>query len=294
MKKISACPRWLSLSDDRRSFVFEPERAAIVRMIFELSIGGLGSYAIAERLNRQGVRPFGPSTTWDNTTVDSMLRNRATLGEFQPKSWAGGHKRGIPIGLPLANYYPAVIDEATFQAAQAARRRHLASGRGRKGNNYANLFTGIATCSYCSSPIKIRNSSNPTAKTMVCEQVLDGTSCVRNAWSYKNFEASVLHFLVHPALMQQIQADQKKVLGDIVCRIRELGEDEDYDLRTDIALMLRNVVAELRLANAGRKSLTSEPGAMIRRDNRERYFELKLWNGPSYIGLPVPLTTVSR
>jgi hypothetical protein len=54
MKKISACPSWLDLSEDRRSFVFVPQKAQIVREIFALSIGGLGSYAIADRLNRKG------------------------------------------------------------------------------------------------------------------------------------------------------------------------------------------------------------------------------------------------
>src|SRR5258706_15159827 len=60
MKKISACPSWLKLSEDRYSFVFVPDRAEIVRKIFELSIGGLGSYSIANHLNRQNVPPFGP------------------------------------------------------------------------------------------------------------------------------------------------------------------------------------------------------------------------------------------
>jgi hypothetical protein len=60
MKKISACPSWLNLSEDRRSFIFLPDRAEVVKKIFELSIGGLGSYAIANVLNKQKVPPFGP------------------------------------------------------------------------------------------------------------------------------------------------------------------------------------------------------------------------------------------
>jgi len=72
-----------------------------------------------------------------------MLRNRATVGEHQPRSYVGGSKKGTPIGDPISAYYPPVIDEATFQAAQEARRRNLLTGRGRKGNNIANLFTGL-------------------------------------------------------------------------------------------------------------------------------------------------------
>jgi hypothetical protein len=50
LKKISACPGWLDLSEDRRSFVCVPGKAEIMRKIFELSIGGLGSYSIANHV----------------------------------------------------------------------------------------------------------------------------------------------------------------------------------------------------------------------------------------------------
>ena len=50
-KKLSACPAWLGLTEDKTSFVFLPDRAATVRMIYELSIAGLGGYTIAKQLN---------------------------------------------------------------------------------------------------------------------------------------------------------------------------------------------------------------------------------------------------
>jgi hypothetical protein len=43
-------------------------------------------------------------------------------------------------------YYPAVVDVPTFQAAQVARQRNLAIGRGRKGHDITNIFTGLTTC----------------------------------------------------------------------------------------------------------------------------------------------------
>lgn len=286
MKKISACPSWLDLSEDRRSFVFVPEKADIVRKIFELSIGGLGSYAIADRLNRQNVPPFGPSPKWDNTTVDSMLRNRATFGEYQPKSWAGGSKKGVPNGSPISGYYPAVVDEATFQAAQVARQRHLASGRGRKGNNFANLFTGLTTCAYCGGVVKFH--SHNESKSLICEQVLSDSGCIRTAWSYGNFESSVLYFLVHPALAERLTGDQQRIMVELVTRIRQLSGPETYDLRAEIASILKQVISQLKLASAGSQPMPTLPDALIRRDNPERFFEIKLWDRPSYVGIPIP------
>jgi len=283
MKKISACPGWLELSEDRRSFIFLPDRANILKKIFELSIGGLGSYAIANVLNQQKVPPFGPSPTWDHTTIDSMLRNRATLGEHQPRSWAGGNKKGVPIGQPIAGYYPPVVDAATFEAAQIARKRNLASGRGRKGKNFTNIFKGLTTCFYCSSPVKFH--SNGQAKSLICERVIDGNGCVRAGWSYENFESSILHFLIHPSLVELVHGDSHTAILELKRRVRS-GTDRFGD-RFEIASLLKRTVLELRVASAGLAPMPTLQDALIRRDSRERRFEICLQNGPTYVGDPV-------
>jgi len=285
MKKISACPGWLKLSEDRCSFIFLPDRAEIVRKIFELSIGGLGSYSIANHLDRQGVPAFGPSTSWDHTTIDSMLRNRATVGEHQPKSYAGGSKKGVPVGAPILGYYPAVVDEATFQAAQLARRRNLAIGRGRKGHNITNIFTGLTTCAYCASPVKFHSNGN--SKSLICTQVLNGTGCIRAAWSYRNFESSVLHFLTHPALVEGLKDERRRIMVELVGHTRQLSGVDTYDARFGIASILKHALSELKVASAGSDPTPTLPDALIRRDNPDRFFEIKLWNGPLYVGIPI-------
>jgi hypothetical protein len=285
MKKISACPSWLDLSEDRRSFVFVPEKAQIVREIFALSIGGLGSYAIADRLNRKGVPPFGQSPTWDHTTIDGMLRSRATIGEYQPKSWSGGSKKGVPVGAPISNYYPAVIDEATFQAAQVSRQRNLVTGRGRKGNNVANIFTGLTTCAYCGGPVKFH--SNGDSKSLICAQVIENTGCIRVAWSYRNFESSVLSFLAHPALIECFRGEGQKILAELVARIKQLHRPETYDLRLEIAALSKQMISELKVASAGAEPTPTLPEALVHRDHSERFFEVFLSDGRRYLGLPV-------
>jgi len=285
MKKISACPGWLKLSEDRCSFIFLPDRAEIVRKIFELSIGGLGSYSIANHLNRRNVPAFGPSASWDHTTIDSMLRNRATVGEHQPKSYAGGNKKGVPMGAVIPGYYPAVVDEATFEAAQLARRRNLAVGRGRKGHNITNIFTGLTTCAYCAGAIKFHSNGN--SKSLICTQVLNGTGCIRAAWSYKNFESSVLHFLAHPALIEGLKDEKRKMMVELVEHTRQLSGLDTYDARFGIASILKHALSELKVANAGSDPTPTLPDALIRRDNPNRFFEIKLWNGPLYVGTPI-------
>jgi hypothetical protein len=283
-KKISACPSWLELSEDRRSFVYLEDRAEIVRKIFELSIGGLGSYAITNFLEKQGIPPFGSSQKWDHTTIDSMLRNRAVLGEYQPKSYAGGRSKGIPTGPPVPDYYPAVIDEDTFQKAQAARQQNLMTSRGRKGNDLANLFGGLTTCAYCGSEVRFL-SSHPY-KSLVCAKVLDENGCTKTAWSYQDFEANVLQFLAHPALLDSAEPSRKDELRSLVGDIVRLGDDGDpYVLRYSIALSLRKIVTRLTLSSSGATPGNRLADAAVRRDVKGRFYELRLWDSAIYKGI---------
>ena len=214
-----------------------------------------------------------------------MLRNRATFGAYQPKSWAGGSKKGVPSGPPIFGYYSAVIDESMFHV-QVARQRHLTSGRGSKGNNFANIFTGLTTCAYCASPVRFHSKND--SKSLICSQVLGGTGCIRAAWSYKNFENSVLFFLAHPALTECLDEDKQKAMAELIDRIKQLSGSNDYDVRLEIASLLKQVVSELKFANSGSQPMRTLPGALIRRDNPERLFEIKLWDGPKFIGIPIP------
>ena len=137
IKKIRNAPGWLGLTDDRTAFVFLPDRAEIVRQIFELSIAGLGGYTIAKLLNAKAVPAFGTSKKWDQSTIHNMLSSRATIGEYQKKHVVEGEE--VPVGEPIPNYYPPVIDNKTFEAAQLARRENLSTRRVRKGCKMSGL-----------------------------------------------------------------------------------------------------------------------------------------------------------
>jgi Recombinase len=286
-KKISACPSWLSLSEDRRNFVFLPDRAEVVRKIFELAIGGMGSYAIANYLDERNIPAFGRSPSWDHTTIDNMLRSRATFGEYQPRSYAGGSSKGVPTGRAVSDYYPAVIDEVTFAAAQAARRQNLSSRRGRKGNDFASLFNELITCAYCSKEVKYH--SNGHVKTLVCSTVLDESGCTRTAWTYRDFEVKVLAFLAHPALRELVEVGQNAALEELVELIEQLSVDSDrsYSTRVNMAVLLRKIVSTLNVASAGMEPRQRMSEALVQRDLPGRYFEIQLWGDRLYKSISI-------
>ena len=282
-RKISTPPGWLGVSEDRTSFIFLPDRASIVRRVFELSIAGLGGYTIAKHLNAENVPAFGRSKKWDQSTIHNMLTSRATVGEHQPKTFING--KGEPIGCPIPGYYPAVIDEYLFRAAQDARRKHLASGRGRKGRLITNLFSGLTTCFYCGSEVWFHSNGNK--KSLMCAAVYEGRGCHRRAWSYGNFEASFFNMVKRLGTDPTICEEERKVLVDLGSQIDQLAGTEVYNARLHVSMTLKHFVSELKLACAGPAPKIQKSLARIRRDEPDRFFSFAFCGGIIRVGHPI-------
>lgn len=277
-KKIKKAPGWLGLSKDRTSFVYIPERAEIVRQIFELSIAGLGGYTIAKLMNSKNVPAFGTSKRWDQSTIHNMLSSRAAIGEYQRKQTIDGKE--YPIGDPVPGYYPPVIDESLFQAAQEARQRNLATGRGRKGRFITNLFAGLPTCSYCERPVKFHSSG--AAKSLICESVLDRAGCFRFGWAYGDFENSFFEFVNQNEALPNFSEQLVKLrIG-----VQEQSQDDIYNTRAEITRIVRAGVLKLTIASAGMPPPSSRADGPIRRNHPKRCFTAIFADGSSRTGYP--------
>jgi hypothetical protein len=270
-KKITACPGWLALTHERTSFVLVPERTKVVRDIFELSISGLGGYSIAKLLNERQVPAFGPSGRWDQSTIHNMLSSRAPIGEYQPSKYVNNKPR--PIGEPIPDYYPAVIDERTFDAAQRAREKNLAYGRGRKGRFVTNIFAGLPTCLYCGSPIEFR--SNGPDKSLMCSRLLNGLACFRNAWTCRNLETAFFDFIHRCVQSPDIEMAERDSLCELRTRVEQLTGPNLYEARMALSIALRRTVEELKLASAGPNPTASRSDAKIKRNVPGRYFVIR-------------------
>ncbi|MCK1516129.1 recombinase family protein [Bradyrhizobium sp. 190] len=282
-KKIRNAPGWLGLTDDRTEFVYLPDRAEVVRQIFQLSIGGLGGYTIAKLLNAKEVPAFGTSRKWDQSTIHNMLSSRATIGEYQRKQVIEGKE--CSVGEPVPNYYPAVIDKETFEAAQEARRENLSSRRGRKGLHITNVFAGLPTCLHCGSKVKLHNGP---VKSLICKRILERETCLRFKWSYGNFETAFFAFL-----------ERSEISPEFRCQLQQLragiGRDDQgeiYQARVAIAQYIKSSVAKLTIAFAGSAIQAEERNGNIRPDHPNRYFVAELSDGTSHIGYPINLPKV--
>ena len=283
--KLMGCPAWLGLSEDRMSFVFLADRAEVVRKIFEMSARGLGGYTIAKQLNADKVPAFGPSPKWDQSTIHYMLTNRATFGELGPSRVRDGNEFSDEI---IANYYPPVIEEDLFIAAQDARRKNLGSGRGRKGRLITNLFASIPTCAYCAKRVRFYNSSND--KSFICSTVLERRGCYRVGWSYQCFEDSFFKFVAELEIEQSVRQSERQTLSALKTLLPGIHGPDVYTARLNIATVLKAGVSGIKIASAGAAPVQGRPDARIRRDGPGRYFEIEFRGGESaHTVFPAPV-----
>jgi DNA invertase Pin-like site-specific DNA recombinase len=138
-------PGWLRVDADGKPELI-PERAAVVRRIFDMAIDGKGVEAIVKRLTADKVPPMGYADAWNKTYVHNLLTGRQVLGEVQPGVClrdAEGREVRQAEGAAIAGHYPAAIeDEGTWLRAQAA----LASRKRQKGrppSGTVNVFKGL-------------------------------------------------------------------------------------------------------------------------------------------------------
>ncbi|MGF6311914.1 DNA invertase Pin-like site-specific DNA recombinase [Bradyrhizobium sp. i1.8.4] len=206
LKKLTArCPSWLRLTRDRMDFEVVEDRAAVVRRIFDEAASGIGTFTIVRRLNEEGVPTFMGKGGWQNSTVNKVLSSAAAIGTFQPNRMEGGKR--TPDGDPIRNYFPRIVSQPVFEAAQRGRLERKTkpdkeTGKkgsgGPKGKHFANLFSKLAVCDYCSEPMHYQNKGQPPKGRayLVCSNALRKDGCeMTGRWRYDQFESTFLSFV---------------------------------------------------------------------------------------------------
>ncbi len=192
-EKITAlCPAWMELSEDRSEFILIPERCKAVELIFRKKLAGKGADRIAKELNTNPDIWKPPKSNknktggWRGSYINKILRNRAVIGEFQPRS------KGQPVGDPIPDYFPPAIDEDLFYQVQAhlqANARKNGNGGGRTGK-VSNLFTHIVKCGLCGAPMHYIDKGKPPKgrKYLVCDASRRLKTCSAKPVRYDEFE----------------------------------------------------------------------------------------------------------
>lgn len=190
-------PAWLEVNEDRTEFLIKEPHGQTIKKIFEMSINGVGAYSITRYLNQNldTYPAMGAAKSWNDSYVIRILTSPAVLGHFQPHEKIDNKK--VPIGDLVKDYYPAVVDEDTYYLAQSALKSRKTGAAGRKGEYFANLFSGIAFCGKCGGGMLHRNKGKRPRgyRFLRCANSLKGNGCTCPAWRYSEFEEAFLKWV---------------------------------------------------------------------------------------------------
>lgn len=250
------CPAWLRYVGGRYDGVYEviEERAEIVREIFQRTLDGEGSQLIAKALDKK-CKPWGkgkrkkgddgpvpPSKYWHSSYITKILTDKAAIGVYFPHKLVG--RKRVPDGEPIYDYYPRIVSDETFYAAQSKRRERALHGQvGRNRRSVGNLFTSVARCAGCdcwkSKPDSPKDFPTWTLKTkgrgphgkylgcsgypLVCDTYL--------RWPYAEFERVFLEWITQIDLSQAFDEADDELAELKVKRDGYAGRLHDLDKR---------------------------------------------------------------
>jgi DNA invertase Pin-like site-specific DNA recombinase len=311
-------PAWVrveSVEHGRYTLALIPERAEVVSRIFSLAASGLGLMRVVQKLTEDKVPAFGrlldeagiaeyegrrraegkPLTpkeraalrrpghwrkgewvhpAWNRAYVHDILTDRRALGEYLPRA-----RRGLADGPPIADYFPAVVDEATFAAARAALAKRK-PGEGRRGaecriGKHIDLFSGLIFDAVDGSPYyaatktegrgsrRQRRAKEPGShkrhsRVLVNSAAGEGRSPTRS-FPLPTFEQAVV------SLLREI--DPREVLGETspAAEVAALERQARWlaNRQTELAAELRNgdipaIARQLRQLNDEEKEVAAK------------------------------------
>jgi len=249
----------------------DPEHRAIPVLAFSLYVQqGLGTFRVAEELNKRGYRTKN-GNKWTRENVNKMLRNQAYIGHVvygtrrnqlkREYDDAGKmSKRKVQVRIPVSDWqiveraHEPIVDEDMFQAAQ-----RILAGRGRKGapRRASHPLTGLLYCGQC-------------GKRMVCQK---RSSSVK---SYRYYVCSTAHKYGRDACSQpNAEADQLEgaVLNAIRAQLAQVDREQfrfTYDRGQDLERLRGTLSTKLNLR------------AKRHKDQLDLFHQRELFDGNTY------------
>jgi len=244
-------PAWLRLDKETGTFREVPECVDVVRRIFRDYLTGKGKQSILKALNREGVPVFSRETRkgprqgqqWHLSYITRILENPAVIGTYTVHTLEheGKKKTRRKAGDPIPNYFPAIIDDDTFQRAQAIRLDTPSPMRGRNANreDVKNIFGGVIRCGRCARVMNYicKGQNKKTGHKyayLVCSQARYGAGCTYTAVPYGEVEGTFLRYgpgllgqapigEAHTGLDDEIR-DMDNALGELIDQLSALAE----------------------------------------------------------------------
>jgi len=195
----SVVPAWLRLNRELSRIELIPDRAELVRRIFDLTVAGVGKHEIAKRFNEEGIAPWGRGRIWYRSYIAKILGNTAVVGTAVPHVMDhSSGKRARKALEAVAGYYPAVIPESLFQEVQALGQGHASPAPAAAG--LVNVLAGLAKCPRCDATMTRVQKGSKSHPAFVCTHAKQGAGCEYKSVRYDGIEKRLIRVL--PGLLR--------------------------------------------------------------------------------------------
>jgi DNA invertase Pin-like site-specific DNA recombinase len=145
----------------RGNIEIDPEKAAIVRIIFDDYINGMGGGMIAKKLTKMNIPPLR-SDKWTADSIMAIIKNEKYTGHaVLMKKYVKDHldkklliNKGERPKYVARDTHPAIIDEATFEMAKEILDIRRSLSRVITGNRNRYPLSGMIVCGHCGKKYK--------------------------------------------------------------------------------------------------------------------------------------------
>ena len=192
VKLNGRCPAWLESVKDKNgnttAFKIISGAQETIELLFDLKLKGIGKAAIVKKLNSEALWMPPKGHGWRESYIQKILQNRAVIGECQPHKIVNGKRE--PVGEPIPNYYPQVIDENTFYTVQQKFKEN--KGKGGRVGKANNIFVHLIKCAYCGGSMAFVDKGE-REKYLTCDNGRRGFKCAHHSIRYDECEALILN-----------------------------------------------------------------------------------------------------
>ncbi|MEY9573683.1 hypothetical protein ABIE88_001259 [Bradyrhizobium diazoefficiens] len=215
-------PAWIRWSESTASYELIPERADIVREMFQRTAEGEGVERIARDLNERGVPTWSRSGNqrtadhWRTSYVRKVLTSTAPIGTFTPHTTKHDEttraRRDEPMD-PVEKLFPAAVDADTYWRVH--RKLSTTAARGRNAKQPPkSIVSGIVFCATCGHAVT--RVAKGDYVYLVCSRAnMRADGCTYKAMRYDTVESALrerAHQLIKEAPRgQNTAALEKKI-----------------------------------------------------------------------------------
>ncbi len=250
---------------DKHHFIIDEETAPIVRRIFSMRATGMGYFSIAATLNEEGIQspresyyqqqgrsnPHRSINRWSNTTVKTILRNEAYIGNLvQGRFGSVSYKsrkmvrKSADEWIRAEGTHEAIISRETWDTVVSIDQKQIRKPETSDG--IKSIFTGLTYCADCGFKMRNRTDKIPNKSGelrrysyFVCSSYAKGGKSVCSSHSIKE---DVLYQLVLADIRekaQYVEHDRDRLLEKII-RIKEKEQHSrmascEQELKTAVA-----------------------------------------------------------